>query len=73
MTGTITRVFLPRGFAFVRGEDGQDYFFQADELHNMPWEGSSVREGATVRFTPTIDEKRKGSSNLRAAEVSIVI
>lgn len=52
MTGTVTRVFLTRGFAFVRGdEDGQDYFLQAEQL-SVPWDGASVREGTRLEFEP---------------------
>lgn len=67
MTGTITRVFLTRGFAFIRGEDGEDYFFQADESV-APWSGE-VRAGMSVTFTPA--GNGHGGNKLRALQVTV--
>ena len=70
MRGTITRAFLPKGFAFVRGDDEQDYFLQANELYDNPWEGAVVREGARVEFTPVSDGH--GGNKLRATEAKVI-
>lgn len=70
LMGTITRVLLPRGFGFIRGDDGQDYFLQADELHDVPWSGETVREGMRVQFEPTT-RGAKGNGK-RAAAVRIL-
>ncbi|HEX2222353.1 MAG TPA: cold shock domain-containing protein [Candidatus Limnocylindria bacterium] len=31
-TGTIKRVIAERGFGFIRGDNGKEYFFHRDEL-----------------------------------------
>ena len=74
--GTITRVFLPRGFAFVRGDDGLDYFFNADEFYigdmrapSEAWDGAVIREHARVRFLPRSDGR--GGNGLRACGVRL--
>lgn len=69
MKGTITRVFLPRGFGFVRGDDGLDYFLQADALMNVAWDGAVIREGVKVEFLP--DGNGAGGNGLRALEVRL--
>jgi cold shock CspA family protein len=52
MKGTVTRVFLPRGFGFVKGDDGLDYFLQADAFMGT-WDGATIKEGARLEFVPT--------------------
>lgn len=69
MTGTVTRVFLPRGFAFIRGEDGLDYFFQAKELAIGQWDGLVIHEGTYVSFEPTNDGPK--GNGLRATQVQV--
>ena len=32
MTGTVSRVIADKGFGFITGEDGQDYFFHRSDL-----------------------------------------
>lgn len=69
MKGTITRVFLPRGFGFARGDDGLDYFIQADALVDVAWDGVIIREGVRVEFLP--DANGAGGNGLRATEVRL--
>lgn len=69
MKGIITRAFLPKGFAFVRGSDGKDYFLQANELYEGHWEGAFIREGATVEFRPVGDGH--GGNKLRATQARV--
>jgi cold shock CspA family protein len=64
MFGEITRVLLPRGFGFVRGEDGNDYFLHCDEWAG-DWDGQGCRKGARVEFTPVSDDRAPGNG-LRA-------
>jgi cold shock CspA family protein len=66
MTGTITRAFLPRGFCFVRGDDGVDYFLQAQALDGE-WEGGKVRQGARVEFDPEPAEPNPRAVRARLA------
>jgi cold shock CspA family protein len=67
MTGVITRVLLPRGFGFIRGEDEQEYFFYHAELRGEQWGGNTVCKGKRVEFTPATGDK-----GLRATDVSIL-
>ena len=69
MKGTIKRVFLPRGFAFVTGDDGEDYFFQADELRGAEWDGSVIKERVRLEFVPS--EGGPGGNGLRATQVTV--
>jgi cold shock CspA family protein len=69
MTGTITRIFLPRGFAFVRGDDGQDYLLHANELRDAAWSGEVVREGVRVEFVARANGN--SGNKLRATEVTL--
>ncbi len=32
MTGTLTRVVADRGFGFIKGDNGTDYFFHRQEM-----------------------------------------
>ena len=32
MNGTVSRVIVDKGFGFITGEDGQDYFFHRSDL-----------------------------------------
>jgi cold shock CspA family protein len=70
MRGTVKRVLLPRGFAFVTGEDGHDYFLQAGELRGAEWSGASIREGVHLEFTPMGDGR--GGNGLRATEARVM-
>lgn len=69
MKGTVTRVFLPRGFGFVRGDDGLDYFLQADALAEAAWDGATIREGIRIEFTP--NGNGAGGNGLRALDVRL--
>lgn len=70
MKGKIKRVFLPRGFAFVIGEDGQDYFFQAGELREAEWDGQIIKEHTQIEFEPR--SGGHGGNGLLATEVRLV-
>jgi hypothetical protein len=67
MTGVITRIFLTRGFAFVRGDDKETYFLQVDELSpGTQWE--QMRVGSNVVFEPRRTGGAKGNG-WRATQV----
>lgn len=51
MFGEIARALLPRGFAFVIGDDGRDYFLHVDQWEGT-WDGQSMKRGARVEFVP---------------------
>jgi len=50
--GTVKRLFLPRGFGYITGEDGRDYFIHATELQDSEWSAETIREGDKVEFEP---------------------
>lgn len=64
MTGKITRVVPDKGFGFITGEDGQDYFFHQSALTDA--RPNELVEGAAVTFDPV-----KGPKGLRAEVVRI--
>lgn len=70
MKGVVTRAFLPRGFAFVLGEDGLEYFLNASELRGKPWSGESVHEGVALEFVPRANGA--GGNGLRATEARTI-
>jgi cold shock CspA family protein len=52
VTGIIVREFLPKGFCFVEGEDGQEYFLHANQLPDGEWSREKIKKGARVQFEP---------------------
>ena len=61
LKGTIMKVLLPRGFGFIQGDDGQEYFFLSTEFRQVPWSGENIFEGMRVEFSPTTDRRAKGN------------
>jgi len=64
MTGTIKKITTDRGFGFIHGEDGTDYFFHQSELRGG-LTFAALREGQHVRF-----ETRQGDKGPRAADAT---
>ncbi|HYM21665.1 MAG TPA: cold shock domain-containing protein [Vicinamibacterales bacterium] len=65
MTGTISRLLSDKGFGFIRGEDGQEYFMHRSAVRD----GSifeQLREGQAVVF-----DGGRGDKGLRAESVRI--
>ena len=63
MTGTIKTLSPDRGFGFIRGEDGNEYFFHRSELHaGLTFE--QLSQGQRVSFEP-----RDSDKGLRAADI----
>ena len=62
MKGTIVRVLGDKMFGFIKGEDGQDYFFHQSALKNL--EFNQRLEGISVEF-----EETEGPKGLRAEDV----
>jgi CspA family cold shock protein len=66
MTGQISRLLLEKGFGFIAGEDGQEYFMHRSAVRD----GSvfeQLREGQPVTF-----DGGKGEKGLRAENVRLV-
>lgn len=57
MTGTV-RSLDQRGFGFIDGDDGQERFFPARELHGVTFQ--SLRPGQRVTFDPRPGWASKG-------------
>jgi CspA family cold shock protein len=67
VTGTISRLLLEKGFGFIAGEDGQEYFMHRTALKD----GSifeQVREGQPVTFDSGKGEKGLRAENVRLAD-----
>ncbi len=56
-----------RGFAFVRGEDGEDYFLHASQLRGMTFQ--ELRQHDTVSFQPADGLPGKGPIATNAERV----
>lgn len=69
MTGVVIKVFLNKGFAFVRGEDKISRFAHARDFI-PPIAFDTLYEGAPVDFTSATDENGKGNK-LRALNVHV--
>ena len=65
MTGTISKVISDKGFGFIQGEDGQEYF-----IHRTAVRDGSVfeqlREGQPIVF-----DAGRGDKGLRAENVRV--
>lgn len=67
MQGTIKRLLLPRGFGFITGDDGEDYYIQSNELMGREWGAESVQVGNRVEFEPAAN-----GDKLRAIKVRVL-
>jgi cold shock CspA family protein len=58
MRGTVVRLLLAKGYGFVRGDDGVEYFFHAKECEPRQTDPFySFYEGAMVEYQPIQTEK----------------
>ncbi len=61
--GTIARMVLDRGFCFITGSDGQDYFCHMTALQDGPLDEYQI--GQAVTFTPTQTPKGRRAELVR--------
>jgi cold shock protein len=64
MTGTISRVISDKGFGFIQGEDGKEYFMHRSAVRD----GSvfeQLREGQPVAFDAGLGDKGLRAENVR--------
>jgi CspA family cold shock protein len=63
-TGTIKKVVADRGFGFITGEDGKDYFFHRNALaDSLPFE--AITGGERVEFTHQASDRGPRAINVR--------
>jgi CspA family cold shock protein len=65
-TGTIKKVVSDRGFGFITGEDGKDYFFHRDGL-DRSIDFDRLIGGERVEFAIEQSPKGPRASNVRNA------
>jgi CspA family cold shock protein len=65
MNGTIKRIQKDRAFGFIKGQDGQDYFFHKSGL-GRGVEFNHLEEGQAVQFEAT-----DGAKGPRAEEIEL--
>jgi cold shock CspA family protein len=69
MTGTVIRILLGKGFAFVRDENGDERFASANDfvpIHDF----NDVKHADRVEFVP--DNNSGKGNGLRATQIRIV-
>jgi CspA family cold shock protein len=64
MTGTIKSINAEKGYGFILGEDGKEYFFHCSALRNCQLGG--LEKGRDVTF-----EDAEGSKGPRAEDVYV--
>ena len=64
-TGTIKKVVSDRGFGFITGEDGKDYFFHRDGLTGSI-EFDRLVGGERVSFDLQASDRGPRAQNVRA-------
>ena len=64
MNGTVKKIVSDKGFGFIKGEDGKEYFFHRSSLKNADFE--SLEQGTSVTF-----EDAEGTKGPRAEDINI--
>ena len=65
MNGSVKRLVRDKGFGFILGSDGSEYFFHSSVCSQTPFD--QLREGQNVTF-----EKGQGPKGPRAENVRTV-
>ena len=70
MKGVLTRLFLNKGFGFVRGEDGISRFMHASSVEPRT-AFDTMHEGQAVEFEPNDNGPLDKGNGLRAEKVRV--
>ena len=62
--GTIKKIVSDRGFGFIAGSDGTEYFFHRDAVQNF----DSLRGGESVTFNIESSPKGPRASQVRVSQ-----
>lgn len=65
-TGIVRKVIADRGYGFITGEDGKDYFFHRDGLASS-LQFDRMTEGERVEFDLQASQRGPRAVNVRAA------
>ncbi len=65
VNGKIKRLVSEKGFGFVEGQDGREYFFHQSACVGVPFD--SMREGQAVTFETGQGPKGPRAENVRPA------
>jgi CspA family cold shock protein len=65
MQGAIKRIVADKGFGFIRGEDGVEYFVHRTAVLGIAFK--TVREGQRVTFNPTRHDKGPRAEQVQLA------
>jgi CspA family cold shock protein len=66
MNGEIKRVFVDKGFGFIKGEDGAEYFLNRSAVRGVSFESLDV--GQRVTFEVTKNWKGPRAENVRLVQ-----
>jgi cold shock protein len=69
MNGTVARMVVDRGFGFIRGDDGREYFFHRSALHGVQFE--ELAPGSLVVFQRGGDPGDEPGEGPRAVSVAL--
>jgi len=64
MTGTVLKKMADKGFGFIKGEDGKEYFLHLSSLKNTRFDNLTI--GQEVTF-----EDAEGQKGLRAEDIYV--
>ena len=67
INGTIVMVKHDKGYGFINGEDGREYFFHKDDMSDKSVYFAHIEVGSRVEFEPKPTPK-----GFRAANVDVV-
>lgn len=63
MNGTVVRLVRTRGFGFIEGADGNEYFFHRSEVE-LPYTFERAREQDAVEFDVVPSERGPRATNV---------